>query len=319
MERVVILDRKGCETLLAVVKGTFQFSEGTTCIAENQIPITIADEYYGDPADSSLRIATDMLPTRPATGVTLTGHAVSPRGPVSKMPVGIKLGSLVQKAWVYGDRTGYQNIGRPAPFETMPLTWENAFGGVDMTHENEKHHDAQSENPIGKGFIAKRSERNPDETPLPNIEDPNNLIRGPGQRPGPVGFGPVAPVWKQRSRYAGTYDDAWVKQRAPLLPDDFDERFLQAAPGQLTADGYLEGNEEVEILGMTPEGRVRFSLEAHPPILGVRLVRKGIRSKPVLESIHFDTDQRHFTCTWKSAIEIQGKVEELINIEARIL
>ena len=319
MERSVLLDRGGRESLLAIVKGTFRFGPGVTEVAEEQVPITQADEYYDEPQNSSIALATDLLPPRPTTGVTLSGCAVARKGPVEKMPVGIRLGNLVQKAWVFGDRIGYHNISHPAPFEKMPLTWENAFGGVDMTPEKQKHHAGHDDNPVGRGFIASHSKIDPATVRLPNIENPDHLLRSKGDKPPAIGFGPVAPFWVARSRYGGTYDDAWVRERAPLLPDDFDERFLQAAPAQLTADSYLEGGEPVEILGMTEEGRIQFSLPDARPTLGIRLARRGIRTKPPLESVHIDTEARTVTLTWKSLLDVQGQVEELKSVEARLL
>jgi len=130
----------------------------------------------------------------------------------------------------------------------------------------------------------------------------------------------VAPVWEQRRQYAGTYDENWETQRAPLLPDDFDDRFLQCAPPELTAQGYLEGTEECVLLGMSEEGRLGFPLAAdRAPTIGVRMGTTGTRSKPKLEAIHFDTDERTYTVLWKSMINVQGKVEQIQNIEARIL
>jgi hypothetical protein len=319
MERVVIFDRTGRETLLVMVKGTFDFSQGATVVAEKQAPIVQADEYYGDPAKTSIRLTSDFLPVRLNTGVTLSGHAVVKGGKAGRMNIGIRVGSLMQKAVVFGDRAGYGHINEPIPFERMPLTWENAYGGLDTSHDNSKHNAAHAANPVGKGFIAKRSKLNSASVALPNIEDPDHLIKGPFDQPQPVGLGPVPPFWEARSKYAGTYDDAWTQERAPLLPDDFDERFLQAAPVALTAEGYLKGNERCDLVGMTEEGRVQFDLNASRPTIGVRFASKGIRSNPVLESLHFDTDARQFYVTWKSMLDIQGKVEELKNIEARII
>jgi hypothetical protein len=122
-----------------------------------------------------------------------------------------------------------------------------------------------------------------------------------------------------RRKYAGTYDEQWQKERCPLLPDDFDERFLQAAPTALTVPGYMQGDEDCVFIGMTEEGRVDFRLDAPVPTVGVRFIRSGTRSEPKLESIHFDTDKRQYYVTWKSVINIQGKVELFKNVEARIL
>lgn len=319
MERVVIFDRKGNETLMVIVKGSFDFGPDTSGLSAEQAPIAIADEYYGEPVSTSISLSTDFLPVRPGTGITLKGHAVCPGGKVGMMQVGLKVGSLQQTARIFGDRIGYRNLGNPQPFHRMPLIWENAFGGFDQSHEKAENHDALPGNPVGKGFQARHSELDPDVMAMPNIEHSTNAVRSPQDRIEPVGFGAIPPFWEARRKYAGTYDEAWQKERCPLLPDDFDDRFLQAAPAALTADGYLEGGQDCVIIGMTEEGRVDFRMEAPEPTIGVRFARKGVRSRPKLESIHFDTDSRQYFVTWKSMLNIQGRVEELKNIEARLL
>ena len=45
MERGVIFDRIGNETLLVVVKGTFDFFAGGIRLAKEQVPVVQADEY----------------------------------------------------------------------------------------------------------------------------------------------------------------------------------------------------------------------------------------------------------------------------------
>lgn len=319
LDTAVIFDREGNETLLVVLRGTFEFEPGASRVAEEQAPVVQVDEYTGDPASSSLRLATDLLPVRPQTGVTLSGHAVCPGGRIGKMNVGLRLGPLQQVAVVYGDRVGFQNADKPEPFEKMPLSWENAFGGFDDSNDNVKNHDALPDNPVGKGFLASKTRRSASKTPLPNIEHPSQGCRSPHDRVPAVGFAPVHPAWLARRQYAGTYDDAWLKERCPLLPDDFDDRFLQAAPAELTAAGYLNGDESCVLLGMTEEGKIEFPLEARAPTVGVRMEGAGVRSNPRLESIHIDSDERRYYVTWKSTVNIQGRVEGLWNVEARIL
>lgn len=36
--------------------------------------------------------------------------------------------------------------------------------------------------------------------------------------------------WQPRLRYAGTYDQHWMDERLPFLPEDFDLRYFQSAP-----------------------------------------------------------------------------------------
>ena len=46
----------------------------------------------------------------------------------------------------------------------------------------------------------------------------------------PAGFGPIPPHWQPRLRYAGTYDEAWQRDRYPLYPTDLDDRFFLCSP-----------------------------------------------------------------------------------------
>ena len=48
--------------------------------------------------------------------------------------------------------------------------------------------------------------------------------------PAPGGFGPIGPDWEPRQRHAGTYDERWKRERAPVLPADFDPRHNCVAP-----------------------------------------------------------------------------------------
>ena len=60
-------------------------------------------------------------------------------------------------------------------------------------------------------------------------------------RPTPIGFGPVPRFAKARVRYAGTYDEHWIENVLPFLPQDFDDRYFQAAPEDQWLDTLAEG------------------------------------------------------------------------------
>src|SRR5690606_20409129 len=113
-------------------------------------------------------------------------------------------------------------------------------------------------NPIGLGMYASVGEAIGQ--PLPCIEHPNQRISGVGDRPEPVGFLPRGSAWEPRSRFAGTYDQAWVDDRCPLWPLDFDERFFLAAPPALIAAQRLQGGDPCVLVGMHPGGDIVFEL-----------------------------------------------------------
>ena len=85
-------------------------------------------------------------------------------------------------------------------------------------------------------------------------------ISDPADHPSPIGFGFVAKSWTPRVGFAGTYDDAWQKARAPLLPGDYNPRFTVAASEGLWAANGLHGGEVVDLVQLTPNGRLRFEL-----------------------------------------------------------
>ena len=78
----------------------------------------------------------------------------------------------------------------------------------------------------------------------------------PGIRPATAGgVGPVARHWQPRASYAGTYDEAWRRQRAPIGRTDFDERFFCGAPSSTSGVAAPEGRRRSVLRGPTP-GRV---------------------------------------------------------------
>jgi hypothetical protein len=209
-------------------------------------------------------------------------------------------------------------VGDPLPIEKVPLIWENAFGGVDESSKNEKHRAQEPRNPVGRGFRAKGSKLDWPDTLLPQIEDPNEMIDGPGQHVAPKGFAPISRHWIPRRDYAGTYDEAWIQTRMPLLPPDFDDRFHHAAPPDQVAPRYLVGGEKVEIVGCTTEGRLRFTLPVHAPKLEARLRARVDHADMVLETVGFDTEARTMRLVYKGKIRVHGELPDLRYIECAL-
>lgn len=318
-----LFDKDGAENIVVVIKATYEIVGATPRIAEEQDPVRPADEYVGEPGKSGLIAEAELVPPRPSTGVTLKGHAIAPAPDTRGMEVSLEVGGLAQRALVFGDRAwtstlGLHGVSGPLPFERIPLTWENAFGGVDHSASKVKHHEAEEFNPAGKGFLARNSAKKIGGLALPNIEDPARRLRGPKDRPPPIGFLPVAPAWMPRRQYAGTYAEAWQNRRAPLLPDDFDERFHQAAPQNLTAPGRLEGGTPCRLKGVTPGGESSFALPAESPLLKLRFPGAGIGIGCALDNVHFDTDRMRLNLIWRGIQQVHGRLDALQAIEVRL-
>lgn len=317
---MLLPDRHGVDTVVTVVKATFQIGDVVE-LGPEQIPLTLADEYHGDPAASSIRLPSDVSIEKPGTDVIVLGSAWSPNGqPTWQMDVSVAVGSIGKTVRVLGDRVweGAGNVGRMAwvaPFTRMPLVWERAYGGSDVT---DKGPTAEPRNPVGLGFHAKGGNKILSGLPLPNIEDPAALIASSSDAPAPAGFSAVPPQWMPRRSYAGTYDEAWQNNRAPYLPLDFDPRFCQVAPVGLVATPYLVGGEPVLLTGVSPHGAVRFTL----PQLRVSMshwLNTGTEQRPgVLDTVLIEPDAQRCVMVWRSILSCDKKTLKVREIEVAV-
>src|SRR6266704_6573213 len=117
-------DVEAIDTLFAIVKATLVLGERLS-LAEKQLPVTLADEYHGEPGKSSIKNPSNVSLTKPATDVLLLGTAYPPRGrPVTQLDVSLTAGPLRRTIRVFGDRAWERrgvvpSMSSPAPFETM--------------------------------------------------------------------------------------------------------------------------------------------------------------------------------------------------------
>ncbi|MCZ6675811.1 MAG: DUF2169 domain-containing protein, partial [Candidatus Poribacteria bacterium] len=249
--------------LTVVVKGTFEIcpNEPATIAAE-QIPITFGDEVYNPDEPGSVKFESDIAPFKPCADIALVGKAYAPGGnPVTALDATLRVGELSKTLRVIGDRRWESHFMRldatdPEPFTEMELIYERAFGGIDFGGG-----DWCKENLAGCGFYGKRpSKETLEDARLPNLEDPDNLIESWEDHPKPIGFGFYGKAWEPRAGYMGTYDEKWRKERSPDPPTDFRFDHYNAAHPDLQVEGYLKGDERIELVNLTPDGRIRFWL-----------------------------------------------------------
>src|SRR5258707_230141 len=211
----VFPNRQGIDTLYVVVKGTFDLLPRMS-VSEVQVPPTMADEYWGDPATSSLKYASELHVGKPTTDVVLVGKAWAPGGrPVPETAISVSVAGRRKVIRVIGDRTWKRfGISAPEEFASIPLPFERAYGG---RHEigPDRPVLAEERNPVGVGFLGKRSSSDLIGQKLPNLEDPAKPISHLGDQRTPACFAFVAPAWLLRRGFAGTYDKAWQRGLAP--------------------------------------------------------------------------------------------------------
>ena len=303
----VLPNREGVDTLYVIVKATLALRP-RLALAPAQIPVTLADEYHADPADSSLKQVSELHIGKPGTDVLLVGRAWAPEGQaVAETWVRVAVAEQQKTIRVLGDRS-WRHDGTPTapePFEAMPLVWERAFGGIQQLPDRLL---AEERNPVGVGFTGTRSAAELVGHPLPNLEDPTTPLEQVGQRGTPVCLAPCAAHWLPRRAFAGTYDEHWQRTRAPYLPVDFDPRFLMCAASETAFGRYLQGGEPVEIRGATPDGPLSFSLPAAHLEVEVRIGGAVERPTANLETVLLEPDENRLCLTWRAGLPCDRKV-----------
>lgn len=309
----VFPDQNGIDTLYVTVKATFDLGARVD-ISEQQQPLRLADEYWGEPGQSSLKYASEIHLSKPTTDVIVVGEACLPgRRPAQQLDVSVSVGGRNKIIRVFGERvwdSGFlgMNISTPQTFETLPLVYENAFGGVHVVDAANNEVLFEERNSVGKGFIGKRANKEIEGMALPNLEDPTQLIAKPKDRPAPACFGFVAPSWLPRRNFAGTYDAHWQKTRAPYLPTNFDMRFFNAASPDLQMQQFLRGGEAVEIVNMSPHGPLRFALPQCELSVDVRVAGQVVRPKFALETVLVEPNDKRLSMVWRAELQCDKQV-----------
>lgn len=313
------MDPGGREFLVVVVKGTFRIPRNGEQVRldETQLPLIMADTFTGPPGQSAPVYEADFALRKRRCDVLLLGSAYAPEGrPATRVPVGLRAGKLVKGFAVTGRRhweAGVTGIGAtpPEPFLSQPISYDVAFGGVDLEHDDPAQHAAFLPNPVGRGFCKHVRSEWVDGKPLPSTEQLNRPVTRPGEPFLPMAFGPVGRGWEPRCRYAGTYDARWLDEHFPFLPPDFDEQYFQAAP----ADQQLAlpaRSIDVGFENLTPDGQRRFTVPAYEAPVHV-FPRKGPREDyfATLDTIVFEPDTERFSLTWRVTRPLTNSLFEI--------
>jgi len=319
-------NEQGVDTLYIVLKASFHISPKVSLLDE-QIPPIEEDEYWGEPIVSSLKYASDMHLGKPSTDIILIGNAqTQDQQECSKLDVEFQLAQYQQVITVSGDRHWHKsNISKPLPFVKMPLTYENAYGGLHQFEKKNKQGEIETitlgedKNPVGKGFIGKRKSKEVEGLQLPNLEHPEQLIRSIGQAPEPLCFGFISPAWIPRRGYAGTYDDVWQKTCAPYLPKDFDKRFFNIAHRTLSTKAYLEGTEPVRIVNASPIGELNFHLPKNPLEVVINFQDRTEKPTLFMETVQIEPDENRFSVTWRASVPCDKEALKIKQIDINYL
>ncbi len=301
----------GEEFGVLVLRGTFTIVPGAALRPHpEQDPIVEADEYVVQPNVSSLRLASDLVPTKTRTDIHIDAIARAPRKkPSREWYVGVRIGAPEDYAkrryrlekylrvtgprqWEYRNGYGWQITPEPEKVLEVPITYENAFGGF---YETDTALVACQHNPVGVGFFDPASASKDKPIPAPQIEAAldggGHEIAEPGKFYPPQGLGPIPPGWQPRRALAGTFDETWREERWPELPLDHKPAHFNSAHPELIYPEYMAGNETVGLLGLLHESEVDFRLPGYRLGMLLRAQSGAMNMVPmVLDTVHLNVE-----------------------------
>ena len=193
--------------------------------------------------------------SKPVAEFLVYCSAWTPRAqPAGQVLVTVSVGDLRKSLFVSGDRhfNAFGMASSPKPFVSMPITRQTAFGGWGF-----------ASNTLGKGFVSPGRADNVGGFPLPNVENPRQLVASRSDTPTPAGFWAHTPDLPQRTQHLGKFDQPWLAATWPHLPHDTNAKYFQVAPDDQRFSGFLRGDETIQIDNMHPgRASIRTALPA---------------------------------------------------------
>ncbi len=325
-----------------LVKRTYDIQPGRMAIRlECPCPFNLVDTYYdhGDPERTTVKYESDMAPYKVATDVVVIGKAYAPQGkPVSQIDVSVEIAEYKKTIRVIGDRKCiYQKMKPPQftdpiPFTEMEIRYERAYGGKDQ-RSNPDLPFYYPRNPMGKGIAIKNIPEVVEGLPLPNLEDPEDLLTPEriileemtrwNHQPLPQGFGWFQKTWYPRCSFVGSIppfvlsDEVMREERMGIVPKGqialarqfklpaFDIRFNNGASLGLILP-FLKGGEKVRINGMTQEGELIFFIPDEKPNILMDIGMGENELEVVLHTICIRLEEMQLDLVWRGAHEYPG-------------
>jgi hypothetical protein len=175
----------------------------------------------------------------------------------------------------------------PEPFEAIPLTAANAYGGAD---EWDSLAIPFTANPEGKGFVL--CAENAEGKALPNLEDPAHLIQKWEDRPEPVGVCPCPANCGARIDGRLIFDEATgtLKELKPTF-------FNHAYPRMIGP--FLEPGALIRVTGVSPAGPMQFPLPAAPVQVRVRIGKENDQRPMPIDQVGVDVDKKQVFVTYR--------------------
>jgi len=317
------IQKSGRNCLVIVVKATYNLPKKSgeePQLADEQIEPFETDTYTGEPGLSAPIYENDYATYKPLCDVILHASAYSLQ-PIEEKQVGFKVGKTEKVIKVIGPRylmksTSGNHPSKPEPFTQQKISYDTAYGGSDKDKKPDENGEdtfkSFIQNPIGIGFYPNCNADERAGKPMPQSEEIGDPITSlKSKKYSPQSFGPVARNWYPRHLLGGTYDKNWNDNVRPFLPEDFDEHYYQCAPKDQQVP-HLKGGEEVVLVGIVPQGKIRFNLpKASIPMQAILNNGERHNLNPVIDTLIIEPDEERFTMVWRSRIALKKNVHEV--------
>jgi hypothetical protein len=312
-------DVDGRERVVVIVKGTFVIpdSPSPARLADTQLPLAMTDVFTGEAATSATLYEADFATSKPCCDVLLNGNAYAPAGRRARtVRVTLRVGNMAKSFDVVGRRVWKKSFlrvrpGRPEAFTRLPISYDGAYGGVDVSPKDPEKVSAYAKNPVGVGFYPFRRNKNLIGRALPVTQEIGNRVRKRSGKYQPMSFGPIGRTFEERLSHAGTYDQKWIDDTFPFLPADFNPLYFQCAPRDQQID-YPGGGEWVELVNLTPNNYVQFQLpRIDVPVEFTNENNERATIKAVIDTILIEPDAGRFTMVWRTSLPLVRNIFEL--------
>ncbi|MCG8393677.1 MAG: DUF2169 domain-containing protein [Pseudomonadales bacterium] len=300
---------EGQHRQVLVARLTLSFDlQGRLWVADEQSPPLLTDQHYGKPLESSVAGASEIAGFKQGAEYYLHGSACTRTGQESQARVSVGLeqggrhyykelvalgGHQWEKALIGSRR------GEPAAFASLPLRYENAYGGsVGQGGQREKH------NPVGRGF-------NPSgwkvaDTRAPQIEYPGRAALSPSQRMPVAGFGPLPVFWApRRARFGTSPEDPLSGQVCPW-GSDADPALHHCAPEDQWLARPFAGGELLTLMGFFADHSAPVELKLPRWQPQALLIRRGGPAEclaTTCDTLVIDTEQRQLALIARTMVD----------------
>ena len=347
-------DEEDQQVITVLAKGTFDWSpQGRLQPSPEPLDFIENDELKAKETEPGYYPVAEieLLPYKLKTDVIVTGEVVAPgEKPVAQMTAEVHIGAVSKTIAVFGNRMVethdciHLHFSRPEPFVRLPLSYTLAYGGVDPSvprNEDpqtvgewaeyltlEQHPGVYPRNPVGQAYVVNAHKWLLNERPLPNFEDPLDLLTPERmivnqpenwwRQPMPAGLGWYARNWYPRCVFGGMLppflpDQASVKETAlglmaqdhisaaqqRELADTVDPAFFNgASPG--LAVPHLRGDEPVRLVGLHPAGEVAFQLPGMQPEFAIWFEGKPLEASVHIHTVWIETDKHKLSIIWSA-------------------